>query len=304
MLHFLPRPVRASVMFVLFVLNLVFWAIPVYLMILVKIVTPPSGRARDRVALILAWLAQRWARTNVLVGDFMLGTQWDIDGVEKLDMSGQYLVTANHQTWNDIYVLMKVFSRDAPFFKFFLKKQLIWVPILGPVWWALDYPFMQRHSREAIAANPALATQDLQATQRACEKYRDQPVLILNFLEGTRFTQLKHDNQQSPYRHLLRPKSGGLIFALQAMGGKLASILDVTIVYPEGACGFWQFFEGRMKRAIVRIREIRVPEDFLHGDYANDADFRQRVQAWVSEIWADKDRLIAELKSQSAEAAT
>ncbi|WP_043768958.1 acyltransferase [Algiphilus aromaticivorans] len=298
MLRFLPRPIRALVMFLLFVANLVLWAIPVYAMILVKLVTP-AGRGRDRVSIIMSGPAQRWARTNVLIGDFMLGTQWDIEGVEKLDMRGQYLVTSNHQTWNDIYVLMKAFARDAPFFKFFLKKQLIWVPILGPVWWALDYPFMQRHSREAIAANPALATQDLEATKRACTKYGDQPVMILNFLEGTRFTRAKHDAQESPYRHLLRPKSGGLVFALQAMGGKLASVLDVTIVYPEGACGFWQFFEGRMKRVIVRVREIRVPEDFLYGDYAADAEFRKRVQAWVSDIWAEKDRFIDELQAQA-----
>ncbi|MGB0213026.1 acetyltransferase [Algiphilus sp.] len=297
MLRFLPSPVCATIMFLLFVLNLLVWAVPVYVMILIKVLT--RGGWRDRVSVIMSNLAQRWARTNVLIGDWMLATQWDIEGVEKLDLSGQYLVSANHQTWNDIYVLMKTFGTDAPFFKFFIKKQLMWVPILGPVWWALDFPFMHRHSREAIAANPALATQDIETTRRACERYGDQPVMILNFLEGTRFTRAKHDAQGSPHHNLLRPKAGGLIFALQAMGEKLSSILDVTIVYPEGACGFWQFFGGRMKRVVVRVREIRVPSDFYHGDYAGDEAFRKRVQNWVSEFWSEKDQLIDSLRQQA-----
>ncbi|MEQ8271159.1 acyltransferase [Algiphilus sp.] len=290
MLRFLPSPLSATIMFLLFVFNLLLWAIPVYTMILVKLVTWGSwSRWATRT---MAGFAQGWAASNVWLGDHLLGTEWDIEGVSRLDLKGQYLVTANHQTWNDIYVLMKAFGRNAPFFKFFLKQQLIWVPVLGPVWWALDYPFMKRHSREAIKANPALASQDFEATRRACDRYQGQPVMILNFLEGTRFTAEKHSRQASSYRHLLRPKAGGLIFALQAMGEKLSSILDVTIVYPDGACGFMAFFGGKMRKVIVRVREIPVPKDFYDGDYAGDAAFRQRVHSWVSEIWAEKDQLI------------
>ena len=53
----------------------------------------------------------------------------------------------------------------------------------------------------------ALRGQDLETTRRACAKYRNQPALILNFLEGTRFTAAKHEQQASPYVHLLRPKA-------------------------------------------------------------------------------------------------
>lgn len=301
MLRFLPSFVCAIIMFVLFVLNLLIWAVPVYLTIFMKLLTPAHSRARDRVSQLMAWLAQRWAGTNVRIGDLMLATQWDIEGVSRLDMRGQYLVTANHQTWNDIYVLMKAFGSKAPFFKFFLKKQLIWVPVLGPVWWGLDFPFMQRHSRAAIKANPKLAAQDLETTKRVCAEYRNQPVMILNFLEGTRFTPEKHAAQKSSYQHLLRPKTGGLIFALQAMGGKLASILDVTIFYPEGPCGFWDFFSGRMRRVIVRVREIDVPGDFYSGDYIGDAAFRSRVHAWVGTIWQEKDAALDALMQQYAQ---
>lgn len=299
MLRKLPAPLLGLIAFILFVANLLFWAVPVYTMILVKVLTP-KGALRERVSRILAGLAQRWAACNVVLGDALLGTQWSIAGAERLDMKGQYLVSANHQTWNDIYVLMKVFGRDAPFFKFFLKKQLIWVPILGPVWWALDYPFMQRHSREAVERNPALRGADLETTRRACEKYRNQPVMILNFLEGTRFTPAKHDAQGSPYRNLLLPKAGGMAFAVSAMGERLSSLLDVTIVYPEGACGFWGFLAGRMKRVVVEVRRLDIPREFFHGNYGEDPEFRRRVQEWVADIWQQKDARIEAMRAAAA----
>ena len=55
---------------------------------------------------------------------------------------------SNHRSWVDILVLQAVFNRRIPFLKFFLKQQLIWVPFLGLAWWALDFPFMRRHSAD------------------------------------------------------------------------------------------------------------------------------------------------------------
>lgn len=299
MLKFLPRPLLGTLMAMLFVLNLLIWAVPVYALILAKVFTP-KGALRDRITRGMGALAQGWMNANIHISDSLLGTRWDIQGVDGVHADGQYIIAANHQTWNDIMVLLKAFQGRAPFFKFFLKKELIWVPLLGPVWWALEYPFMQRHGREAIRANPDLARQDLEATRKACDSAREQPIMLLNFLEGTRFTPEKHDNQNSPYRYLLRPKTGALVLALQAIGEKLSTVLDVTIFYPDGACGFWDFLGGRMKRVIVRVREISVPPEFHIGDYIGDHDFRERVQAWVSRIWDEKDALIAQLQAQHA----
>src|SRR3546814_21162210 len=92
---------------------------------------------------------------------------------------------------------------------------------------------------------------DTNALPISCEAFRDQPALILNFLEGTRFTEAKRQNQKSPYQHLLRPKSGGFAFTLSALGEQLHSLLDVTIVYPEGSRGFWDFLCGRVRHVIV-----------------------------------------------------
>jgi 1-acyl-sn-glycerol-3-phosphate acyltransferase len=294
-----PAWLAASITFPLFVLNLVFWAIPVYVAIFVKLLTP-AGAARDRVSRLVAWLAQQWAHCNVLMYESLVDVHWEIRIDADLSPQGQYLVCSNHQTWNDIYVLMRAFGRRAPFFKFFIKQQLIWVPILGLAWWGLDYPFMKRSTPEQVKANPALKGKDLETTRKVCERYRNQPALILNFLEGTRFTRAKHDRQQSPYQNLLKPKAGGFAFTLSALGERLNSLLDVTIVYPDGARGFWEFLAGRMRRVIVEVRQLKIPHEFYVGDYEANPEFRARFQKWIGELWAQKDQRIGELKAQAA----
>ena len=294
MLMFLPAPVRGAIMLLLLCLHTVLWACIVYVAILLKVLSP-KGPLRDAFSRLTAWLAQQWAWLNTVYVGACLRIDWDVRIDAPLTPKGQYLVCANHQSWNDIFVLMQAFGRRAPFFKFFIKQELIWVPVLGLAWWGLDYPFMKRYTPEQVAKNPALKGKDLETTRRAMDRYRNQPALILNFLEGTRFTKAKHDRQQSPYRHLLKPKAGGFAFALSALGGRLHSLLDVTIVYPGGARGFFDLLAGRVRRVIVEIRPLTIPDALLSGDYENDPAFRKRFQDWIAGLWGDKDRRIGEL---------
>lgn len=303
MLQRLPPPVLGTLTATLLVFNTVLWALPVYVCIVLKVLLPPRSKAYAGISRRAAGYAQDWATANAWFVDHLMTIEWDIRIPAGLKADGQYLVCSNHQTWNDIFVLMKAFGRRAPFFKFFLKRQLIWIPVLGLVWWGLDYPFMHRHTAEEIARNPSLRGQDLDTTRRACERYRQQPVLILNFLEGTRYTAAKHRAQQSPYRHLLKPKAGGFAFTLAAFGQQLNSLLDVTIVYPGGARGFWPFLSGRVRRVIVDIRQLEVPPDFYaplsQQAYENDPEFRRRFQDWIAQLWREKDQRIEALLAQA-----
>lgn len=299
MLHFLPGPIQGLLILLVFIANTLFWAVPVYAAILLKLLAPP-GVARDAVSRLTAWLAQTWAACNTCFAAWFMRTEWDLRIDADLQPRGQYLVCCNHQTWNDIFVLMRAFGRRAPFFKFFIKQELIWVPILGLAWWGLDYPFMKRYGKAELERNPQLKGKDLETTRKACEKFRKQPVMILNFLEGTRFTRAKHAAQQSPYAHLLRPKAGGFAFTMGAMGEQLNSLLDVTIVYPDGARGFWDFLCGRMRHVIVEVRQLQIPHELYAGDYEADPEFRARYQAWIGELWARKDRRIGELLAEAA----
>lgn len=299
MLRILPGPLQGVIMALLLVLNTLFWAVPLFALVLLKLLTPPRGQLRSRMSRAVAWVAQRWAMMNTVFGGTLLDYTIDARIDADLHPDGQYLVCANHQTWNDIFVLMATFGRRAPFFKFFLKQELIWVPVLGLAWWGLDYPFMKRFSAEQIRRNPALKGKDIETTKRACERYRDQPVMILNFLEGTRFTPAKHERQQSPYTHLLKPKAGGFAFAMSAMGPKLNALLDVTIVYPDGACGFWDFLCGRMHRVTVDVRQLEIPATFFVDSYETDAGARARFQQWISALWRDKDDRITTLLAEA-----
>ncbi len=294
MLTVLPAPVTGAIMFVLLVAHTLIWASVVYVAIFLKLLAP-RGRLRDGASRLTAWLAQQWAVLNTVYVGWLLRIDWTLRIDADLSPQGQYLVCSNHQSWNDIFVLMQAFGRRAPFFKFFIKQQLIWVPVLGLCWWGLDYPFMKRYTAEQVAKDPSLKGKDLETTRKACERYRNQPVLILNFLEGTRFTAAKHARQQSPFKHLLKPKSGGFAFTLSALGAKLDSLLDVTIVYPQGPQGFWALLCGKVRRVIVEVRALKIPAELFAGDYENDAEFRRRFQAWIGELWTAKDRRIGEI---------
>lgn len=300
MLRFLPGFLLGTIMALLLVINTLFWATPVYVGLLFKVLTPEGSRLRDRLSRLMAWFAQQWAFRNTWFIENLIGVEHDLRIHADVKANGQYLVCSNHQSWNDIMMLVTAFGRGAPFFKFFLKQELIWVPVLGPVWWALDYPFMKRHTPSQIKKNPALKGKDIETTRRACARFRNQPALVLNFLEGTRFTEEKRARQQSPYRHLLRPKAGGFAFALSTLGESLNSLLDVTIVYPDGVEGLWGLLSGRVHRVVVEVRQLTVPHEFYAGSYESDPDHRKRFQLWLGEIWVQKDQRIEEIKQEYA----
>jgi len=294
MTKLLRGPVLGTLMGFLFAANTLIWCWPLYFMVLIKLLMP-TAPLRHRMGHYAAQITQCWVSCNSFFANQLLDIQWTISLPSDLKPDGQYLVCSNHQTWNDIFVVMRVFGRKIPFFRFFIKQELIWVPVLGLAWWGLDYPFMKRYKRSHLEKNPHLRGKDMETTRKACEKFISIPVAILNFVEGTRFTPAKHASQSSPYRHLLKPKAGGFAFALSAMGKQLDSVLDVTIVYPEGAKTFWDFLSGRVTQVIVEVRSLPVPQDFIGGDYEGDQAFRIRANTWVSSLWADKDKRIGEI---------
>ncbi len=297
MLATLPLAIRIPLVSLAIVTNTLVHALPLLGLALVKAVVPHRG-ARGGLSRVLARLAESWIAFNSIMIDVFTHTVVDLEGVEQLDPQRSYLVLVNHQSWVDIPVLQKAFNRRIPLLRFFLKRQLFWVPVLGLVWWALDFPFMRRHGREAIAADPSLARRDIEATRRACARLRGIPVSIVNFAEGTRATPEKlAGEEQRDYRWLLRPKAGGTAFVLAAMADSLDSILDVTVIYPEGRATLWDFVSGRLPSARVLVRRLPLPGELLEGDYENDPVFRARFRSWLNALWREKDaRIEAALK--------
>jgi 1-acyl-sn-glycerol-3-phosphate acyltransferase len=233
-------------------------------------------------------LAESWIACNSAMMDHLTSLQVGYSENTALDAEGHYLVISNHQSWVDILVLQKVFNKRIPFMRFFLKKELFWVPFLGLAWWALDFPFMQRHTKSQLQKRPELAGQDIVATRKACEKFLGKPVSIMIFPEGTRFTPAKHAQQQSPFKGLLKPKSGGMAYALDAMGRGLHYILDVTLIYPNGRPSIADLVADRIKKVMVDVRVLEIPESLRIGDYENNRAFRVEFQAWMNGLWLEK----------------
>ncbi len=296
MLHFLPAPLKGTLAVLLILCNTLV-LFPVLLVFAITKLVIPLAPVRRACTIVLNRIAWIWIGFNNLLMDALHRVEWDVRGAEKLSPEHWYFVTCNHQTWADIPAIQYVLNSRIPLLKFFLKKELIWVPLLGVAWWALDFPFMHRHTKEQIARRPELKGKDVAATQAACEKFRFTPVTIFNFMEGTRFTPDKHQRQNSPYDNLLKPRAGGTAFVLQAMGDMIHTMLDVTIVYPDGRAGFWDYLCGRIQRITIDIRTREIPERFLGMDYETDREIRRDFQRWVSELWADKDARIAALKA-------
>ncbi|MFC3608398.1 acyltransferase [Stutzerimonas tarimensis] len=278
-------------------LNTLILVCPLLVLGLLKLLPWPPLRRRCSEA--VTHVAETWAAIGQRIFAWLTPTRWEIRGSVELRSDRGYLLVCNHQSWVDIPALIEAFNRQIPFFRFFLKQELVWVPFLGPAFWALDYPFMKRHSKRVLERNPHLRGADLAAARRACQKFRDHPVTVVNYLEGTRFTPAKHQQQASPYRHLLKPKAGGVAYVLATLGDQLDAILDVTLVYPEGRIpGFWALLSGQVSHVVIDVRQRKLDPSLWQGDYGNDPAFRARMQEWVSQLWHEKDERIAAILAE------
>jgi len=294
MFSFLPAHLRGALSLVFYTVNTVFWTILLFITAFFKLIMPFWKKHYN---LLLTFIADKWILFNTFNQKLMNNIKWDVTGLEGLKQDGWYLVLANHQSWTDILVLQRIFHRKIPFLKFFLKKELIWVPFLGIAWWALDFPFMKRYSKAFLDKYPHLKGKDIEITRKACEKFKTLPVSVMNFVEGTRFTAEKHKRQKSPYYNLLNPKAGGVAFVLSAMGEQLHHIVNVTIVYPDGTKSFWDFICGKIGKIKVRVETLPISREII-GDYVNNSEFRDNFQKWINSVWQQKDlRIESMLKS-------
>jgi 1-acyl-sn-glycerol-3-phosphate acyltransferase len=290
---------RGAFTLTLIALNTVFWAVPLLGLAAVKLLAPLAG-LRESLGRVLVSLAENWISTNNLILSATTPLRVERRGEVDLQRNEWYLMISNHRSWVDILVLQAAFNRRIPLLKFFIKEQLKWVPLLGLAWWALDMPFMRRHSREYLARHPEARGQDLEATRRACEKYRRTPTTVINFVEGTRFTPEKNAAAGAAFRNLLPPRAGGIAFVLDAMGDMLHATLDVTIAYGATTPSLWDLCSGRLRRVIVHVRKRAIEPWMTGGSYGDDPAFRERFQRELAALWAAKDRLLDDLQAELA----
>ncbi|MBB6542474.1 acyltransferase [Thalassotalea piscium] len=290
MLSFLPSAVLMPFSFILFCLNLVIIGSIITLGGLLKLLIPISFFHRLLYA-PMHFFYRLWALNNFLIISLFNRIDWQMTGTEDLSKNEWYLLIANHQSWLDIIVLSHFCRKYTSDPKYFLKESLKKVPFLGVGCWALDMPFMKRYSKAFIAKNPHLAGQDILATKKSCNSFKQHPTTIINFVEGTRFTTIKQ--QQNPtFSHLLPPKAGGIAFTLATLGTQFNKILNITLAYNSPSKNIMKdVLKGRLTKVIINIEQVEVDECLI-GDYNNDPAFKLKFQQWLNSIWCKKNSTI------------
>lgn len=299
MLKIVVQNARGTLTLALIFINTVACFIPILLGSIVRLVLPIPA-VRDLLARFLIGSAEFWITINKVILKIFTPFDVKLTGDQDFARRDWYLVIANHQTWVDVMALQFAFNRRVPFFKFFIKQQLIWVPFLGIAWWALDMPFMKRYSKSYLARHPEKRGQDMATTRKACEKFKTIPTSVINFVEGTRSTPAKIESRGGKYEYLLRPRSGGVAFALDAMGSTLNKLLDLTVFYPGKQIRFWDLCCGRIGTIVIDVKIHPIPEWVFGANYGEDQQFRQRFHQWLDVIWQEKDRKLKDLHSESS----
>ena len=225
----------------------------------------------------------------------MHGNNISIINNKEFDKNEWYMAMSNHQSWADIFILLVAANYKLPLLKFFMKRELWWIPFVFLANKTLNMPFVNRHSKKEIEQNPSLRNQDYKNTLKSCKRFLRTPSTIFSYAEGTRFTDEKHDQQGSPYNNLLSPKIGGMATALSAMPN-INTLVDYTVVYKSKKRDAWSFAKGDMKHVKVLVTKYKIPDNLKNRNYANDKDYRDEFKNWIETIWAEKDKKIEELK--------
>ncbi|MDP1574539.1 MAG: acyltransferase [Coxiellaceae bacterium] len=288
---------KGSLSFILYALNLLGHAFIIVCIALVGFLIPIKKWKLTIQRDCLQKMPNSFNRFNAWIMCISTRGRWDVLGTGNLNENGWYLLISNHISWIDILVLGKVFRGKIPPVKFFMKKELLWqLPVGGLACYAMGYPFMSRHSHAEIKKNPSLKGKDVETTKKACRTLGKFPSTLINFSEGTRFTDKKKERQQSPYKHLLKPRAGGAAVVLHELHDNMSGILNVVIAYTPKTPTFWQFCCGNFDKIVVRYELLPITSDLI-GDYDGDRNFRPKLQQWFNQLWERNDALIERVKT-------
>ncbi|MDC3216992.1 acetyltransferase [Gammaproteobacteria bacterium] len=206
-----------------------------------------------------------------------------------------YMAVSNHQSWADIFILLVAAHNRIPLLKFFMKKELAWIPFIFLANKTLNMPFVNRHSKKQLEKNPNLMFKDYENTLMACKRFQRSPSTIFSYAEGTRNNSKKHKAQNSPYKNLLIPRVGGIATALSAMPN-IDVLVDYSVVYKSDKRGAWAFLKGDMGDVKVSVKKYTIPENLKNKNYSTDEEYRKNFKIWIEAIWEEKDKEIERLK--------
>jgi 1-acyl-sn-glycerol-3-phosphate acyltransferase len=213
------------------------------------------------------WLDSFWMQKVVGIELLVVGQP---------SLSDAPIVICNHQSWFDIPLVQEVITGNGPIVKFLLKQEIIWIPIIGWICLALNFPRLQRNKYSNSREN------DFSIISQASKKHRVESGALLIFPEGTRFSESKKINQKAPYKYLLKPKAGGLkIIKRHAKPG--SALVDITIDYQQKNVSIWNCLHGNPKKIVITLRH------YLLDDIDN-------VEQWLNNCWLEKDQILSNIR--------
>ncbi|MDB9813890.1 acetyltransferase [Gammaproteobacteria bacterium] len=223
------------------------------------------------------------------------GLKWEFNIAEHLNTQTWYIAMSNHQSWADIFILLAAGHKKMPLLKFFMKKELQWIPIIYLVHKTIDMPFLNRHSQKQIQANPELKKLDYENAEIAAKRFSRNPSTAFSFAEGTRFTDEKHLAQASPYKNFLIPKIGALAIALKGMP-QVNELIDFTVIYSSKKRSAWDFLCGEMSQAKVYAKAYEIPSTLKGKNFDQEEEYRQEFKNFINKIWKEKQERYTELE--------
>ncbi|MGI9322145.1 MAG: 1-acyl-sn-glycerol-3-phosphate acyltransferase [Pseudomonadales bacterium] len=257
-------------------LNLCFWLFPLTLLVLLKAIPlPPLRRLATRGLELCYWLTVRCNSFWLLD---VLNVQVEVFG--QLPDHPAPIVIANHQSWFDVPLLLQVVTVEGKLIvKFFVKQELVWVPVIGWICIAMNFPRLRR------GQTPDSQQKDRETIEQLSKTLARESGALQIFPEGTRFTAQKREAQNSPYQHLLRPKPGGVKYSL-ASAPPGTPVVDITFVY-DGDSNFWHCLHGGTKKIRAYIKVIEGAE----SDTARE---------WLGDRWREKDALFSQAENHQS----
>ena len=255
--------------------------LPFNLAQLLSLAVLPFSRRAFRA--INRWAAGTWWGWCVTGAELAYGVRVIFTG-DDAPMRENALLIANHQQMPDITAFMKFCKTKDRLgdMKYFVKKQLKWVPGMGWGMQFLDCLFIDRDwasDREQIRK-----TFDRLVSGKV-------PVHLVSFVEGTRLTLPKLEAAQANAqkngltvpRHTLVARSKGFAASVEGLRSHISAVYDLTIAYENGVPSLWQYIKGLVKRIHVHVRRYPI-EDLPHS--ADD------LRLWLLTRWDEKNELL------------
>jgi 1-acyl-sn-glycerol-3-phosphate acyltransferase len=250
------------------ILNLGFWMFPMISLAVIRALVGRFEPVYDGCTKLIELCYKAAAAINSAWMVHVVRVDFNVDGT--LPDHSSPVIVVNHQSWFDIPILHHVVTGQGPILKFLIKRQLIWVPIVGWICYALNFPRLNR------GGTGSAQRQDLKTIKAASSSLHKERGALLIFAEGTRITEEKHRNQNSPYKKLLIPRPGGLKIALSTMPPD-TPVVDITINYKGGETNFWKCLHGANRTIDIHIEK-------------HNASDIEDARSWLQDRWEKKDK--------------